>query len=165
MRQLDDLLTLLAGVALMSMMFLTAVDVVGRYFFARSVPGAFELTELMLVVIIFLALPSLSYSGGQIETDLFESAMPPALWRGLYRAARLLAAFCLAYVAWKSWTKAGNMKITDTTSALGIALLPFAYLITIMTALAALVELYRWLIPLTPADSEGQDLNHQQDLL
>jgi TRAP-type transport system small permease protein len=165
MRRLDDVLTLLSGIALISMMLLTSLDVVGRYFFGRSISGAFELTELLLVSIIFLALPSLSYSGGQIETDLFESMLPARLWQWLYRAARLVAAFCLAYVAWKCWSKAGNMKLTDTTSALGITLLPFAYLIAVMTALAALIEFYRWRKPLTPNDTQNADTDARSDWL
>lgn len=154
-RRLEQALSVLAGVALMAMMFLTSLDVVGRYFFGRPVPGAFELTELLLVVVIFLAMPSLSWSGGQIETDALAQVIPPRPWHVLYRIARVFAAVCLAYVAWKAWGKAGQIaRAGDTTSALGITLAPFAYLICGMTALACVFEVLRFFVP---HDGKGED--------
>lgn len=151
---LDLTLSIIAGLALIAMMCLTSLDVIGRYFLSRPVPGAFELTELLLVLAIFLAFPSLSYSGGQIETDALAQVIPPRLWRALYRIARLFACACLAYVAWKTWTKAGQIaKAGDTTSALSISLAPFAYLICAMTALACAFELLRFFVP-RDGDSE-----------
>lgn len=101
---LDLALSIIAGLALIAMMFLTSLDVIGRYFLSRPVPGAFELTELLLVLAIFLAFPSLSYSGGQIETDALAQVIPPRLWRALYRIARLFAwAICPAAWQWQQW--------------------------------------------------------------
>jgi len=44
------------------MMVLTFVDVVGRYLLNRPLRGAFELTELGLVVLIFAGLPLVSHA-------------------------------------------------------------------------------------------------------
>jgi TRAP-type transport system small permease protein len=43
----------MAAMALFSIMWLTVVDVVGRKFFDNSVPGGLELTEMLMVVVIF----------------------------------------------------------------------------------------------------------------
>ena len=59
-RRADTILGVAASAILLAMMLLTFVDVVARYVFSRPVRGAFEVTELMLVVLIFAGLPLVS---------------------------------------------------------------------------------------------------------
>ncbi|MBA4267200.1 MAG: TRAP transporter small permease, partial [Comamonadaceae bacterium] len=47
---------LMAALALFAIMWLTLVDVSGRKFLSNSVPGALEITEILMVVVIFGAL-------------------------------------------------------------------------------------------------------------
>ncbi len=56
-RDADAILGVAASVVLLAMMLLTVVDVVARNGFSRPVRGAFEVTELMLLVLIFAGLP------------------------------------------------------------------------------------------------------------
>ena len=56
-RHADALLGVVASAILLAMMLLTVVDVVARYVFSRPLRGAFEVTELMLLVLIFAGLP------------------------------------------------------------------------------------------------------------
>ena len=51
---------LMAAAALFAIMWLTLVDVSGRKFLSHSVPGGLELTEMLMVVVIFGALPLVS---------------------------------------------------------------------------------------------------------
>jgi hypothetical protein len=48
---------LMAAMALFSIMWLTLIDVTGRKFFNNSVPGGLEMTEILMVIVIFGALP------------------------------------------------------------------------------------------------------------
>ena len=48
---------LLAALALFGIMFLTLFDVLGRKFLNNSIPGALEMTEIGMVMVIFGALP------------------------------------------------------------------------------------------------------------
>ena len=57
---LEFLCGLLAGSALFAIMALTFFDVLGRKFASNSIPGSLELTELLMVVVIFAALPLVS---------------------------------------------------------------------------------------------------------
>lgn len=59
-RLLAALCGLLAGVALLAIMLLTLVDVLGRKRASQLLPGALELTEILMVVVIFSALPLVS---------------------------------------------------------------------------------------------------------
>ena len=54
---LETLSALLAGLALFAIMVLTFVDVAGRKLLDHSITGSLELTELLMVVVIFGALP------------------------------------------------------------------------------------------------------------
>ena len=62
--RLKTLLATLAGaiaaLALFAIMVLTLVDVSGRKAISTSVPGSLELTELLMVVVIFAGLPLVS---------------------------------------------------------------------------------------------------------
>jgi hypothetical protein len=48
---------LMAAMALFAIMWLTLVDVSGRKFFSNSVPGGLEMTEILMVIVIFGACP------------------------------------------------------------------------------------------------------------
>ena len=71
-RRAEALLGVAASVILLAMMLLTVVDVVARYVFNRPVRGAFEVTELMLVVLIFAGLPLVSYAEGHAVMDFVD---------------------------------------------------------------------------------------------
>ena len=71
-----------AALALFLMMMLTVVDVVGRKFLGHSVFGSLELTELAMLVLIFMALPVATLAGQQIYFDLFDAWLPRGAGRG-----------------------------------------------------------------------------------
>lgn len=68
--------TFLLGLAcllvLAAMIGLTCVDVVARYLFNSPVNGAYELTQLLLASLIFLALPLTTAAGEHIEVELLD---------------------------------------------------------------------------------------------
>ncbi len=58
-------------------MLLVGADVVGRYLFNTPVPGTFELSEVMLALIIFLALPYVQYKRANIAIEMVSDHYPP----------------------------------------------------------------------------------------
>ena len=68
---LDRILGLVAAFLLLGLMLLTAVDVVSRYVFNWPLRGAFELTELGLLVLIFAGLPLASRRGEHVTLDFY----------------------------------------------------------------------------------------------
>jgi TRAP-type transport system small permease protein len=70
MKKLLELLCgLLSGTALFAIMALTFFDVLGRKFLSNSIPGSLEITELLMVIVIFGALPLVSERGEHVEFD------------------------------------------------------------------------------------------------
>ncbi|PYN28067.1 MAG: TRAP transporter small permease, partial [Candidatus Rokuibacteriota bacterium] len=82
------------------MMLLTVVDVVARYVFSRPVRGAFEITELMLVVLIFAGLPLVSFSDEHAVMDFIDRALGPRTQRALGRAVQATSAAFMFLMAW-----------------------------------------------------------------
>jgi len=63
MKRLESFFATVSGIALFAMMALTFADVIGRKFVGNSLPGAVELTEIFMVLMIYFALPLASIAG------------------------------------------------------------------------------------------------------
>src|SRR3546814_20860011 len=59
-----------AATILFCLMVCTFVDVVGRYVFISPLPGALELTEIMMASLIFTILPVVSARSDHITVDM-----------------------------------------------------------------------------------------------
>ncbi len=139
---LEALCSALAAGALFGIMALTLIDVSGRKLVSTSVPGSLELTELLMVVVIFAALPLVSLRGEHVVFDSLDRYLPAWLLRFQDAVVDLLCALALGGVAWLMWVKAGQMtEYGDTTAQLKIAQGPFVYLMSLLCALTALVHL------------------------
>jgi TRAP-type C4-dicarboxylate transport system permease small subunit len=138
---LTRLCGLLAALALFAIMWLTLFDVSGRKLFSASVPGSLELTELLMVVVIFAGLPLVSLKGEHIVFDSFDTWLPSGVRRVQQALVDLFCLCALAGIAWLMWTKAGQMaEYGDTTSQLKLPLGPFVYLMSVLCGLTALVH-------------------------
>jgi TRAP-type C4-dicarboxylate transport system permease small subunit len=138
---LQALCGLLAGTALFAIMVLTLVDVAGRKLIDTSVTGSLEVTELLLVAVIFAGLPLVSLKGEHVVFDSLDPLWPPA-WRRAQQAVVDLACMVLLLgVAWVMWAKAGDMvSYGDTTAQLLLPLGPFVYGMSLLCAVTALVH-------------------------
>ena len=106
---LDTLCGGLAAVALFGIMALTLVDVSGRKLLNTSVPGSLELTEILMVLVIFAALPLVSRQGEHVVFDSLDRWLPAGVRRVQQAAVDLLCAAALLGIAWLMWDKAGQM--------------------------------------------------------
>ena len=86
-QRLDGLLGAIGAVVLFGMMALTFVDVIMRYVFNASLRGAFEITELMMVILIYAGLPVVSRHNLHVTTDLIDRFLSPRVRRVLGSAS------------------------------------------------------------------------------
>ena len=147
---LEALCGALAAAALFAIMWLTLVDVAGRKAISTSVTGSLELTEMMMVLVIFAGLPLVSLRGEHVVFD----SLDPLLARWVQRAqglvVNLLCAAALAGLAWLMWSKAGQMmEYGDTTAQLKIPQGPFVYVMSGLCLLTAVVHLLLIAAPAT----------------
>jgi TRAP-type C4-dicarboxylate transport system permease small subunit len=140
-RRFEALLGAAASVLLLALMLLTFVDVVARYLLNRPIAGAFELTELLLLVLIFAGLPLVTYADEHALMDFIDRVMGP---RGTAALERLVQAGCAAVMlllAWLVWLKADRIwAYRDATDVLRIVYGPFVYFMAIAIGLAGLIH-------------------------
>lgn len=142
--RLDLLLGVIAAAVLFAMMTLTFVDVVLRYLFNSPLRGAFEITELMMVVLIFAGLPIVSRHDQHVTTDLIDRFLSRSVKRGLAAIIHLACSAMLFGVAWLIWIKAAKERgFGDTTATLQIHLSPFVYLMSALILATAVIHLIK----------------------
>ena len=161
MKKLLELLCgLLSGTALFAIMGLTFFDVLGRKFLSNSIPGSLEVTELLMVVVIFAALPLVSERGEHVEFDSLDPYLP--LWLRKVQAFLVhgLCAAVLIGLGWLMWRSGGQfLESGETTAQLKIIKAPFLYGMGVLCALTGIIHLF--LIaqpPVERAEGEGAAL-------
>ena len=161
---MKKLLTALCGtisaVALFAIMALTLVDVSGRKLFSHSLPGSLEVTELLLVAVIFAGLPLVSLRQEHIVFDSLDPLLPPWLRRVQQFVVEALCAVALAGIAWLMWVKGAQLgEYGETTAQLKMGLAPFVHGMSLLCAVTALVHAMLMLQTLThkhPGLDDGQ---------
>ncbi|MEW6688644.1 MAG: TRAP transporter small permease [Pseudomonadota bacterium] len=144
----DEVLGVAASVILACMMLLTFVDVVARYLFDFPLRGGFEVTELMLLVLIFAGLPLVSHADEHVTMDFIDRMLAPRWRRRLLRAVHALCAAVMFFLAWQVWLKARTISgYGDTTDVLKIVIGPFVHFMAAMILLTGLVHLYKIYAP------------------
>jgi len=143
-RRADAALGIAASAILFCMMTLTFVDVVLRYVFNRPLRGAFEVTELMLLVLIFAGLPLVTHAGEHVTMDLIDRWLGARARNALTRLMEALSATLMFALTWFMWLKAQRIAgYGDTTDVLRIAVGPFVYFMVAMILLSGLLHLVR----------------------
>ena len=147
-RRVEAALGVAASAILLCMMLLTFVDVVARYLFNFPLRGGFEVTELMLLVLIFAGLPLVSHADEHVTMDFIDRLLPPAGLRVLVRLVHLVCAVLMFFLTWQMWIKAGRITSAgDYTDVVKIPYGPFVYFMASMIALTGLVHLYKIFAP------------------
>jgi len=153
---LETLCGLLAGIALFATMVLTFFDVLGRKFLDHSIPGSLEMTELMMVIVIFGALPLVSERGEHIVFDSLDSLWPTWLRKLQGRLVHLVCAAALLALGWLM-AQTGHDFVTsgETTAQLGIPKSPFIYGMGFLCAFTGIIHLVFAINPALSQENEG----------
>jgi len=132
---------LVASAAVIMMMMVGAVDALAT-FFGHPIPGALELAELLMVLVVFLALPEVEATRKHIAIDLVSSRLPGAFSRPLATLSALLSLGFYGAMSWQAWRLfADSWTIREQTAGLvKFAVYPtkalFAAALTVVTAIA-----------------------------
>jgi TRAP-type C4-dicarboxylate transport system permease small subunit len=143
-RRAEVLLGVAAATILFAMMLLTVVDVVARYAFNRPLRGAVEVTELLLLVLIFAGLPLVSFGDEHAVMDFIDRVLGGRALRVLRRLVDGASAAFMFLLAWLTWLKADRIwAYRDATDVLRIVYGPFVYFMAVTLVLAGVIHLYR----------------------
>ena len=143
-RRVEALLGVAASAILFAMMLLTFVDVVARYLFNRPLSGAFEVTELMLLVLIFAGLPLVSFTDEHAVMDFIDRVVGPEGARRVARGVHVLNAAFMFLLCWLVWLKADRIwAYRDATDVLRILYGPFVYFMAVTLGMAGVIHAWK----------------------
>ena len=145
---------------LFALMVMTCVDVAGRELLNDPLDGATELTQLMLGVIVFAILPTVSLREEHVSVDLLDIWFPKEFVDARQAVLNFIMAGCMAVVAWRVWITAGlTSEYGDATEYLEIRLGPIEFFISVMSGLAAIalaVNVGRYAMKRGPMSSRSE---------
>jgi TRAP-type C4-dicarboxylate transport system permease small subunit len=122
------------------MMFLTFADVLGRYVFGAPLVGAYEVTEILMGLMIFGGLPLVSAARGHISVDFLSGALPPKLKTIQSIWVDAVCGFLSGVLAWRAWLYGIRLfQAGETTLELKISWGFVTQVVSILLLLTAIV--------------------------
>lgn len=141
-QRLRKSLEYLAALALCILIFVTIVDVFGRYVLNSPLPGAFEYVRALMAIVTFAALPLVSGRNEHLRAGILDHLISPRINALREPLVQLLSALVLAGIAWRLWAESqAKWRSKDILSSIDLPLwIPIAFM-TVMCAAAVVVTL------------------------
>lgn len=156
-KTLETLSGLLCGGALFAIMSLTFFDVIGRKAVSQSIPGSLELTELLMVIVIFAGMPLVSQRGEHVVFDSFDGVFSPGMLKVQKALVHILCAVAMLGLAALMWRTGGQfVESGETTAQLKLLKAPFIYGMSVFCGITGLVHIGQVFNPAADlAEGEG----------
>ena len=155
-KKLSALLGYLGTISLFCMMALTTTDVIFRYLFNSPILGAFELTEYLILILIFSFLCNAQSNKDHVSVDLLFNMLPEKV---RYIANIFNHIVCLVLsglIVWMSFIKALELKeVGESSPNLVIPDYPFAFFLVVGCSVLCL-EYLRDIIELVSGKGEDK---------
>jgi TRAP-type C4-dicarboxylate transport system permease small subunit len=130
------------AVIVLLLMLITFVDVLGRNLFNLPLPASFEITRLMLGMMVFFALPLISASDEHVTIGLFNDLFSERATKWKHFVVNLFVAFLCVVWARELWVQAAALaQQNEVMMFLKIRLAPFVYAMSVLTMLTAVIHL------------------------
>lgn len=153
--KISEILAYLGCFVLVIMMLLTTADVAGRYIFNTPILGVFEITEFMVLLLIFSFLGFTQQWKTHISVDLVFNKFPPKLRYFVDAANHLLCLVLMILITWRGIVKAMDLKeVGQQSPNLLIPAYPFVFFLAFGCAVFCL-EYLRDLIKLFQSSGES----------
>ena len=118
---------------------ITFVDVIGRQFGA-PISAAFELTQIAVGVMFYIALPFVTLRREHVTVDLIPFTEDGPTGKAIGVAIDLLSTVLIGVAAWQLWVQADTLEMfTSVTMFLGWPLAPIVRVMAILTAMTAAI--------------------------
>ena len=136
----------IASVTVFALMCLTVTDILMRKFLNQSILGTVELTELMMVVIVFFTLGFSEMKDAHIKVDIFTSKLKRPTQTLLDVITQFLAFLLFAFMTVSVLRHALVMqRVGEVTQDLWIPKYPFLYLTALGCAVLSIALFFRFL--------------------
>jgi len=127
--------------ALFIMMFFVAADVFGRYILKKPIRGDMDLQEMMMVLVVFLALPYCTSLKGNIHVELLVNRLSGLRLAIVKSIGSLISLTIIVLIAWQIWVFGWRELLSlsaRTTMLIHIPLGPFIIIAAIGYTIMAL---------------------------
>jgi TRAP-type C4-dicarboxylate transport system permease small subunit len=154
---LSSKLAYVGAVALFGMMCLTAADVIGRYVFNRPITGVFELTEYLVLILIFSFIGYTQSQKGHVAVDLLLAKFPRGIRTIVEICNHFICLMLMGLITWMGVQKALDLKdVGEASPNLQIPAYPFVFFLVLGCAVMC-IELLRDILKLFPAGKQGDE--------
>ena len=145
-RKLGWFSTVLAYVGAFSLfviMCLTTADVVGRYIFNRPITGVFELTEYLVLILIFSFIGYTQSRKSHVAVDLVIGKIPEKIKALIDIGNHAVCLILMILITWMGVEKAFELKaVGEASPNLQIPAYPFAFFL-VLGCVVMCIELIR----------------------
>ncbi len=132
LRKVSKIFRHIGNLALAFMMFLTTADVAGRYFFNSPILGAFEITEYLMLLVIFSFLAFAQAEKAHISVDILFARLPQPVQTVISFANHLACLLITLLMTWMGVKQAISLSQTgEMSTLLKIPDYPFAIFLVI----------------------------------
>lgn len=138
-RIVNRVLGYVASGFLIILMMLTVVDVFLRFFFNSPLTGTTEMSQLMMVIIVFPALGWAAIDRAHIKVDLLVRLIPDKPKAVLNTVTFVIALGIYAIITWQSFKEAAV--VNRQTSLIHLPFAPFYWLMSVSLAVFCLAIL------------------------
>ena len=145
----SKIMSWIASAILVMMMLLTVTDVFLRKVFSQSILGTVEVTEFLLVIVIFFSLADTERLNGHVKVDLVMSRFGER-FRGIVDMVTQFVCFVLCLIiTWSTLVYSGQMRISGEVSQdLWLPIYPFVYIVALGCIVLAFTLLIKFLMAL-----------------
>lgn len=137
----------IAAGALLIMMFLIATDVITRFFFNKPIPGAYELTEFMMAIVVPLGIAYCAERKQHVGVDIIVEKFSIKNQKRVEIITESITVLLVGLLVWQSWVNFFDViALRGESAVLHIPSYPFAlalpvgFMAFILFSLAHLIE-------------------------
>ena len=142
----SKLLSYAGALVLFALMLLTTMDVAGRYLFNTPLMGVFEITEFMMVCLVFCSLAYTQSKKAHVTVDILIGQMSKKKQRMIDILNYGISVIILALITWKSIERGFEiMASNESSGTLQIPVYPFLFVVGLGSA-ALCIEFFKDMI-------------------
>lgn len=129
-------------VAMLALTSITVVDIVMRRFFSAPLAFSYEVTQLLVVVIVFCSIPYATSMTRHVSIEVLTDRFPPRYRHLIRTTGDLFCTVVLALIGWQAFSKGMYEHTIGTiTGEMEIPLYPFYFVVSGGACIAAITLL------------------------
>ena len=138
----NKLLLFLCVTFLTILVLITVIDVLGRYLLSLPLPGATEITEIILGILIYIGLPYITKDEEHVAVSLFSNYFNNSIIKIQKIIVNFIVSIILFIIAWQLYLHGLDLNLyNEITTFLEIPKAPIAYMMAALSIIASIIAL------------------------